>query len=381
MIVRLAIVACGVACSSPPKPPLEPDDPGIPVLAFDLVESTPVETTLDTDLPNADQVWLELIGSAKTSLDFAEFYASNSPGSKLEPIVRALEDAMKRGVKVRFLADKGFVKTYPDTLERLGKAGATVRPIEFGTGALHAKYFVVDGRESYFGSQNFDYRSLEHNLELGVHVRDRTVSEGLEAIFAMDWARAGGESVAPRNLVASRLVASPKDQLPPGVTWDLPELIGLVDRAKTRVRLQALSYLAGDWTELEDALVRAAGRGVSIELMVSDWAKAPKTIGGLQKLAQTPNIAIRLVTIPAWSGGFIPYARVIHAKLLVADGEYGWVGTGNFERGYFYADRNVGVRMDHLFANQLDKFFEKTWSSRYATPIDPAATYVAPKTH
>jgi phosphatidylserine/phosphatidylglycerophosphate/cardiolipin synthase-like enzyme len=165
------------------------------------------------------------------------------------------------------------------------------------------------------------------------------------------------------------------------VAWDLPALIELVDSAKTRVRLQALTYKAGDWTELEDALVRAAKRGVAVELLLADWAKAAKTIGGLQQLARTPGISIKLVTIPAWSGGFIPYARVIHAKLVVADGQRGWVGTSNFERDYFYESRNVGMLVEGWFASQLDDFFERTWKSPYAVAIDPDATYTAPKTH
>src|SRR5512145_2354626 len=69
-----------------------------------LVESFPVETTLDNpDLPEAHTVWLEMIRGARRSLDFAQFYASNEPDSRLETIVRAIEKAAARGVRVRFL--------------------------------------------------------------------------------------------------------------------------------------------------------------------------------------------------------------------------------------------------------------------------------------
>lgn len=386
-LVALALAACGPAAK---HEPIAPPTASSPVLALELCESTPLETTLASDLADADKVWVQMIDSAKQSLDFAEFYASNgtvtngvaAADNKLEPVIRAIEAALKRGVKVRFLADKSFVKTYPETLERLRKAGATERDIDFSPGVHHAKYFVVDGGfEAFFGSQNFDYRALAHNLELGVHVRDRAVGVGLETIFEYDWARAGNETAPQTTVPASRLLASPKDVLPAGVAWDLPALIALVDSARTRVRLQALTYRAGDWTELEDALVRAAKRGVKIELLVSDWAKAAKTVGGLQQLARTPNIAIAFITIPQYSGGFIPYARVAHAKLLVVDGEHGWIGTSNFERDYFYESRNVGVKVDGVFANQADAFFERAWKSTYAVPVDPDATYVAPTTH
>ena len=147
-----------------------------PAPEVELVESAPLETTLDhADLRNADVVWLDMIGRAKTSLDFAEFYASNQAGSKLEPIVQALESAATRGVHVRFLAEEKFYKTYPETLERLAATkGIEMRrwnvAKDFG-GILHAKYFVMDAAELYVGSQNFDWRSLDHIVELGLRVR------------------------------------------------------------------------------------------------------------------------------------------------------------------------------------------------------------------
>src|SRR5262245_44177744 len=136
---------------------------------LELVESVPVETTLDhADLRDAYAVWPEMIDRAQKTLDFAEFYASDDPASKqsrlsrLETVVQAVERAAARGVKVRFLAEKVFQKTYPELLARLdAKEGIEVRVYDFaafGGGVLHAKYFLVDGREVYVGSQNFDWR-------------------------------------------------------------------------------------------------------------------------------------------------------------------------------------------------------------------------------
>src|SRR3954464_2971360 len=93
--------------------------PNVPAsnVIVELVESAPIETTLDhPDIRNADVVWKEMIDGAKTSLDFAEFYASDEPGSRLGPIIEAVDKAAQRGVHVRFLAEKSFQKTYPDLL-------------------------------------------------------------------------------------------------------------------------------------------------------------------------------------------------------------------------------------------------------------------------
>lgn len=387
----LAAVAC--ACAAPRPIGERAGEPGL-----ELVESSPIETALDhADLRDAFEVWPEMIGGARRGIDLAQFYASNAPGSRLEPVVAALEAAIARGVAVRLLVEKAFEATYPDTIARLRGAGAAVRNLDLGPaggGILHAKYFVVDGREAFLGSQNFDWRALEHIQELGARVRAPAVVEALAAVFAHDWAIAGGArppgaaspaAAAPGGASAVRLVASPAHLLPPGVAWDLPRLVELIDRARRSVRVQLLTYRAADrrgepWAELEDALRRAAARGVRVELLLADWSKRAQTIGGLQQLARAAGIEIRLVSIPPWSGGFIPFARVAHAKLLAVDGRAAWIGTSNWEKDYFYRSRNVGLVIeDPAIAARVDRFFEAGWRSPYAARLDPDAAYEPPR--
>jgi phosphatidylserine/phosphatidylglycerophosphate/cardiolipin synthase-like enzyme len=178
-------------------------------------------------------------------------------------------------------------------------------------------------------------------------------------------------------------VFSPKDWLPDPSSWDLPRLIEMIDAAKSTVRVQLLTYkMTGReyWTELELALRRAAARGVSIQLLLADWCKRTGTIEGLQSLEVLPNFEVKLVTIPPWSGGFIPFARVVHAKYMVVDGAHAWVGTSNWERDYFYESRNVGLIVDGAsFAQKLERFFKDNWTSTYATLVDPCAMYEPPK--
>lgn len=384
------ITTLAAACGSPPAPAAP--SPAAP--AFELVVTVPIETSLDhPGLRDASDVWADMIAGARTSIDLAQFYASNHQPSRLEPIVAALEAAVARGVRVRFLAEQSFVETYPDTLDRLARAGASVRHLDLKAvpgagGVLHAKYFVVDDRDAFLGSQNFDWRALEHNYELGARVRDPAVAGGLAAIFAADWARAGGEPVPDLRVPPPRgpitLVASPPELLPAGIPWDLPRIVQLLDSATATITVEALSYHAEadglPWNELEAPLLRAAQRGVHVQLVFADWSKRPSTIGGLQKLARIPNIAIRLTTIPRWSGGFIPFARVTHAKVLVVDGKRAWLGTSNWAKDYFTRSRNLGVIIDEpTLAAQLASSFATLWRSPYAVPLDPDATYTPPQ--
>jgi len=386
-----------------------------------LVETYPIETNLDhPDIPDAHTVWLEMIKGAQTRIDFAEFYASNSPGSRLEEIIVAIEQAADRGVKVRFLAEEKFYKTYPATLDRLdARDGIEMRRYDVKAlmgGVLHAKYFLVDGETAFIGSQNFDWRALAHIQELGVRISEPLTVRAISDLFETDWSLAGidgslgttasGASIdasyrapvpesgyqfpvpvpinANENLSVTP-VFSPSGWLPDESLWDLPRLVAMIDDAKRSVRVQLLSYRTvgyggGYFSDLENALRGAAARGVEVQLLLSHWSQRKGRIEGLQSLQAIPGITVKLATIPEWSGGFIPYGRVIHAKYLVVDGKISWLGTSNWERDYFYASRNVGlVIAGESIGRQLDHFFRSGWESEYTELVDPCRTYPAPR--
>ena len=131
---------------------------------------------------------------------------------------------------------------------------------------------------------------------------------------------------------------------------------------------------------IDDALRRAAGRGVDVRLLLADWCRRTGTIDRLQALQRVPGIEIRLVTLPPSSAGFIPYARVVHAKHLAVDGRRAWLGTSNWSRDYFHASRNVGILVEGApFARRLARFFLDGWDSAYAVTVDPEAGYDPPR--
>ncbi len=253
-----------------------------------LIQSVPAETDLaDPALPFAKDVWVEAIRGAKTSVDAAQFYVTSRPGSALEPVLAELEKAGARGVKVRFLLSARMLDQDPASLARLRRIpGAEVRSFELAgisRGILHAKYFVVDGREACLGSQNFDWRALEHIHELGVRTTDPRIVPQLNRLFAIDWAFADtrkapefAPAVAPPAGSAVELVASPPLLTPRDIRPSIDALVELIGQAKESVRVQLLTYspIAGQdryWPRLDDALRAAAVRGVKVRLLVSDW--------------------------------------------------------------------------------------------------------------
>jgi phosphatidylserine/phosphatidylglycerophosphate/cardiolipin synthase-like enzyme len=324
-------------------------------------------------------------------------------------VISELWDAVRRGVPIRCLADSRMAVTYPVLLDAFRHMpGVSVRLIDFAAlagGNHHAKYIIVDGETVFIGSQNFDWRSLTQIHELGLKIRDRRLAAVYGRVFAMDWRLAGGE---PRDRVLGELTAeiepafevsskaygrvsllptaSPISLIPDPSLWDESRIGRLLSQARREICLQFLSYSpigrdASPYDALDGALRRAAGRGVWVRLLVSDWQKGTPAEKSLKELAAVPNIEVRFSVIPEWSGGYIPYARVEHCKLILVDGERFWLGTSNGEKSYFHASRNLGLIVANApLAERLRRVFYKSWDGEYAEKVDPAKAY-APRRH
>lgn len=382
--------------------PLAQADFSIP--GFELVHTVPLDTELaSADLRQPGPVWIELFDGAKSTIDIGQFYAADHPGSVLEQVIERLEAAGKRGVKIRFLLEeKGIRLSEASTLERLRAIpNLTLRVLPYGQlsgGIIHAKYMVVDGQQAFVGSQNFDWRSLEHIHETGLRITDATVVGQVQAIFDQDWqaqAALTAHSAVPLPMAGqpparsgNYLLASPQRYNPPGVGDSQLELPRLLSEAKHEVRVQLLDYAplsyGPDKTRpyyavIDNAVRAAAARGVSIKLMVSNWNTDALELPYLKSLAVLPNVQIKIVTLPQAKQGFIPYARVIHSKTLEIDGQVAWVGTSNWLGGYLDNSRNLEVVMrSEAMAKRIGQLHEQLWDGPYAKALDVTATYPAP---
>lgn len=366
---------------------------------FEVVTSLPTETTISgANTRAAAMVWPQMIASARNTLAIAQFYLSSEKGEALEPAIEAVLAAGRRGVKVRILSDAAMAATYPETLARFqGQANIVTRLFDwkkFTGGVLHAKYFIVDSREAFVGSQNFDWRALSHIQETGLRIRVPLFASALQRIFDADWSFSGGAAHAYRDLALlpplvfapeARLVASPLACNPPGVGGALEALVAAIDNARSRVTVQLLSYSietgGGEkFLAIDQALRRAAGRNVGVRLLVADWNLRASQLAGLKGLARVPNIEVRFAVIPPASRGFIPYARVVHSKVMRVDDDLCWVGTSNWGHDYFFKSRNVEIILKRAnIARVLDEIFQSLWNGPYVRKLDPEQEYQAPR--
>jgi phosphatidylserine/phosphatidylglycerophosphate/cardiolipin synthase-like enzyme len=375
---------------------------------IELVESIPVETSLDNPgIPNTQEVWLKLINNAKKSIDFEEFYISNKKGEPLDTIIYSIIKAGEKGVKIRIIVDSKMYKTYPSTVDSLGKMkNIQCRIIDFSKaagGVQHSKYFIVDGKITFLGSQNFDWRALKHIHELGVVIRFPDITNQFQSIFDNDWSFAENNIEGTTFIYPSEPIEkltydedgtittiiptfSPKSFIPFIENWDETRIINLINSSKKEVVLQFLSYspLSRDsvyYAGLDSALIRAAGRNVKVKMIISDWNLDHPAIDYLKRLSSITNIEVKYSSIPEWSGGYIDYARVEHCKYICADGKSCWIGTSNGEKSYFYNTRNVGVILkDKKLSSRVYKIFMKDWVGLYTHIVREGEEYT-PRKH
>ena len=387
----LSLASALLVLAAAPRPEAPP---------IQLGESRPLETALgDPSLPTAADTWVDMLRSARKSVDMEEFYLSRKPGESLDPVLLEMGRAAARGVKIRLLLDAGMHRTYPQPADSLGTlANVSVRTIDYhriAGGVQHSKFFIVDDREAWLGSQNLDWRALTHIHELGARVRLEPVARTFADVFETDWTAADSTSQAkpvdrkpgtwPIAFVQDGEKgelwpsASPKPQSPPSLPWDRDVLVARLNAARHEIVAQALSYGVGGRgnadSTLHQALIAAAGRGVKVKLIFSDWEIGGRGEADLRALAATPGIEVKVSQVPEWSHGYIPFARVEHCKYMVADSTWLWLGTSNWEPSYFLATRNLAITVHHSkLARTARGIFEASWNAPTAAALTPGAT-------
>lgn len=373
---------------------------------FLLVESVPAETVLENSgLPRTADVWNEAFINAKSSIDIETFYFADQPGKPLEKIINTLKESASRGVKIRIIVDSSFYANNDKSVDLLENTeNIKIRKIpmrNIAGGVMHAKFFVVDGEYVFLGSQNFDWRALMHIHEIGALVRNKRLAGTFSAIFQTDWDLCEHNMQGLLNTRLNSFVnsenpvllsdevygemeiypaVSPPDHSMQGLDSELSELLRIINSAEISLNIQVYSYSKGreepDFTAVDDALRNAGKRGVKVRMILPDWAMRKTTQKGIKELSTAENVQVRISSIPLYSEGFIPYARVDHCKYFTADQTTSWISTTNWEESYFKRSRNISLIVKgREVNNRLNEVFERSWDSPYAAPVDVNREY------
>lgn len=262
-------------------------------------------------------------------------------------VIHALEDAAARGVQVRVLLElnpygAGTVSPQ-ETLQELQAAGVQAEGADSAYHYTHEKAIIVDGATLLILTANLTKSALggssyADNREYGIIDANTADVQEATSIFQADWQRAT-PTLADPNLVVSPVNA--------------------------RARLQA--FIAGARATLlvedeemvdqqsENALIAAAGRGVSVELVLPKPSGSSGADPDVTRLLQG-GVRVRYIS-----------NVYMHAKMMVADGRLAFVGSENFSATSLDENRELGILIaDPTVVATLTQTFQQDWSSAQA---------------
>ncbi|MEZ0491666.1 phospholipase D-like domain-containing protein [Kineococcus sp. TBRC 1896] len=291
-----------------------------------------------------------------------EFYvAALDPTT--EPFFDALRRAVARGVRVRFLYDHLGARGYPGHArmnERLSADGVEwhrTMPIDplrrrWRRPDLrnHRKLVVVDRRTAFVGSQNLvdpgylkprHVRAGRRWVDLNVELTGAVV-QSVEEVFATDW-------YAETSEVLTEVASAVEESAPGGSSGafqvvpsgpgyptepNLRMFCALIHAATRTVSIVSPYFVPDEG--LEQAITTASYRGVRVELFVSEKADQFMVHHAQRSYySALLRAGVRIHRLPA--------PAVLHAKVLVVDGERAVIGSSNMDIRSFNLDHEVSL--------------------------------------
>ena len=322
-------------------------------------------------LINGDEAYpamLEAIGEASESIALCTYIFDYDPaGIKFAD---ALERALGRGVEVRVIIDGvGAWYSRPSMVRELERRGIRVGRflhslfpwrMPFINLRTHRKLLVTDGRVGFTGGMN-----IRQGHVLGesprspiqdVHFRmEGPVVSHLMRVFAEDWAFTTDEaldedtwfpSLKPAGSVAARGIADGPDGDIDKLLWTI---LGAVARAQHRIRI-VTPYFLPDSTLIMSLNV-ASMRGVMVDIVLPGRSN-------LQLVKWASDAELWQVLARGCRVFYTP-GPFDHSKVMVVDGAWTLVGSGNWDPRSFRLNFEFNVECyDTQLASEMDRFVD-----------------------
>jgi len=310
---------------------------------------------------------LEAVRGAKKSITFETFAFIECPLTR--EFSEALAEKAREGVAVHIILDGiGSRDVGKFNVGLMRNAGADVKiyhPIHHCwpntlSNRTHRKILVVDGRIGFTGGAGFaqawtgDAQNSSFWRDTQYEVRGPAVRQ-LQEAFCENWRETTGNELRddryfPRlspqgNIRAQFVFDSPRNRNHP-----LAHSVLMAINSSRESLALAQSYFVPT-KPLRDALLRAAARGVRVEILVpnKDIDSKPSRYASQNHWADLLRGGIRI---------FQYEATMMHGKLLVADGRLSIVGSGNLDDRSFFINDEVNLHVDSVvFAREQSRMF------------------------
>ncbi len=310
-----------------------------------LTGSTVQPAHLIDVLENGEEIFpamLDAIRASTTTIDLLTYVYWS--GFVADRFVNALEDAARRGVRVRFLLDAVGARGFDDAANnRLRSAGCDVRLFRRPTVAnlpglihrTHRKLLICDGHIGFTGgvgiADEWDGDGKSENEWRDLHLRIEGPSvKAMTAAFVDNWVDEGGaaadwnESDVPgiRSEDGAHVAAisdSPEERVS-----RIHVLLGALFRDASTTITVATAYL-NPTVDLCTELCAAARRGVRVDLIVPG-SRIDKQISRIIAWGHYEDLLLAGVRLHEYQ------PSMYHAKAITVDGRVAVVGSPNLNR-------------------------------------------------
>jgi DNA/RNA endonuclease YhcR with UshA esterase domain len=305
-----------------------------------IVKSATSVTSIFFEPSTGETPFLNAISSAKTSLKI-EMYVITS-----NDIFNTIDSAIKRGVNVKVILDEhpyNMAAQAQYAYKTLTSMGASVQWAPSRFTFDHSKVMIVDDNFAIFGTSNFTYSGISQNFEADVMTKDPQIVKALEMVFSADWNNTEAGS-APREY----LVLSPNSE---------SDLVWLINSAKTSLSIAEEEVPEG---KVFTALEKAAERGVDVRLM--EPSSSAKDMSSRYALATLASKGVKVGILDS------PY---VHAKMIVSDNNYLFIGSENVSYTSMFQNREVGIILsDQSLISSALSTFNSLWSNVSIMPSE-----------
>jgi mitochondrial cardiolipin hydrolase len=129
---------------------------------------------------------IEEINNTKNSIDIAVYHITSYG------IESALKKALKRGVKIRVIADQGESEDIHSVVNLLKESGFAVKLVKGKgkNGLMHNKFAVFDHQLLLTGSYNWTETAEHYNYENTLLLKDKPLVKAYEKEFDLLWSNA-----------------------------------------------------------------------------------------------------------------------------------------------------------------------------------------------
>ncbi len=292
----------------------------------------PGTVSLVTEPDDHMQGVFKLIKGATHSIDLV-MYEFDDPD-----IVNALSDAQARGVSVRVLLNKGYggktdVKQAV-TMKLLQDKNISVKYTPSYFSLTHQKTMVIDDREAFIMTFNFTKKYYATSRDVGILDNDTNDVNAIEATFNDDW---NGKQIISSN--GDNLVWSPGSET----------AMLLVIQSANKTLDVYNEEMADD--SITQALIAAEKNGVRVRVTMS-YATTYKPAFN--------NLVQGGVGLRTYAGS--SKKKYIHAKMIIADDDYAFVGSQNFSFYSLEKNRELGIFVsDPAIIASIEKTFAGDW--------------------